>query len=139
MNDNEILAHALKNGFLTGSRAFGVNGESSDWDVVIYVDDVDDLILDAIRSAGAVYAESSKENFKRIANEYGLGFISYYIGNIHEINLIVVSSKKELGRWRYATSELKQAMEDSEKIAKLVKDKNARVALFEYLKLRYLS
>lgn len=117
-------------GFLTGSRAFGVNEEDSDFDIVIkpYASITWDNL---IWHYNGVYLHSNDDD----EFHYNMfDFKSAYVfieGKIY--NLLFMDNQDEYDRWEYATSRMYNHYFELG-FKKDIEDKKSRVALFELYK-----
>lgn len=115
--ENEIREERL---YFTGSRSFGVEKESSDYDYIVFERNFYDDIFDWMK----------KNKLKHTSDDKG-----YHINFKFELNFriynIILLSFDNFNMWVYATKQIQKLCFENHIFKKNIKNKSVRITVFE--------
>lgn len=150
------LTNIAASSFLTGSRAFGLESDNSDYDYVVPYNEVKDYIY--LRNLKHYARHSKLPTLCLSLNTFCVDSCKQAIGNddptlleiesfrsryvklpkpVQVIQLLVVQNEDEYNGWLAATQDMIDLCEESPLFKFLAKKKSFRVAVFELLRERY--
>jgi hypothetical protein len=118
--ETELFKVAIKNGFLTGSKKFGLDTKDSDYDYVVKLDDVSDYIN-----------FKNLESYNKNSNLPTCCLFAKVKGKL--FNFLITENDDEYSYWVKSTEQFLKLMEN-DFFAELAKDKYFRTTVFEFLR-----
>ncbi len=116
----EDLKLLLDNSFLTGTRAFGLETPKSDWDLVVSINTVSKL-SDELRQ-------------KLVGGEYAGTKYCFYHDTGDRVYNFIIPMYDHCRSWIVATTAIKQICAKNKEIKECLRDREARVLLFQTLR-----
>lgn len=127
---DELVVAVQQYGFLTGSRALGLDTEESDWDYLVRADHVAHLLdIDMLR-------RGKKDYFPTMG--IGVAYRSRYAGGdgVVVLNILVCETEAVFQAWSTCTAQMQWILQLHPFLRELCQTKSVRVAIFEELRRR---